>query len=445
MRPKDFSANTFLFQKFLLGLMGLIGLMGLMGLTGCAGGPGPAPHSPEAAPDSPEAQNSAEILILVSLDGFRWDYMEAAATPTLDRLATGGVRAERLIPSFPSKTFPNHYTLVTGLRPAEHGIVANHFYDPVFDARFTIGDPTTVTDARWWGGEPIWVTAERQGRRAATLFWPGSEAAIGGVLPSYGLPYDHDLPHADRVATLLQWLDAPADRRPTFLTLYLSDVDSAGHAYGPGAPETLAAIEKVDATLGTLLAGLERRNLARQTHWIIVADHGMAATARERVILFDDFVSLEQANAVDVDPLLALWPAEEDREAVYRALAGAHPHLQVYRRAEIPERFQYRDHRRIPPILGVADEGWSIASRADFERHPERYDGGAHGYDPALPSMGALFIGHGPKFRQGATVPPLENLHVYELMCHILGLEPATNSGHFSAVRHLLREESSTQ
>ncbi len=434
MRAKDFSAGAAPFPRLLLCLL-LV--------AGCAGGSGSAPRSPEASPDSPESQDSGEILILVSLDGFRWDYMEAAHTPTLDRLAAGGVRAERLIPVFPSKTFPNHYTLVTGLRPEEHGIVANHFYDPVFDARFTIHDPSTVTDARWWGGEPIWVTAERQGRRTATLFWPGSEAAIGGVLPSYGLTYDHDLPHADRVATLLRWLDAPADRRPTLLTLYLSDVDSAGHTYGPGAPETLAAIERVDATLGTLLVGLEQRGLAGQAHWIIVADHGMAATSRERVILFDDYVNREQANAVDRDPLLALWPAEEDRGAVFRALAGAHPHLQVYRRAEIPARFQYRDHRRVPPILGVADEGWSVASRADFEGHPGRYDGGTHGYDPALPSMGALFIGHGPQFRQGVTVPPLKNIHIYELMCHILQLEPAANSGDFSAVRHLLREEPS--
>jgi predicted AlkP superfamily pyrophosphatase or phosphodiesterase len=379
-------------------------------------------------------------LILVSLDGFRWDYMERAETPSLDRLAAGGVRAERMIPAFPSKTFPNHYTLVTGLWPEEHGIVANHFYDPAFGARFTLRDPATVTDARWWGGEPVWVTAERQGVRAGTLFWPGSEAPIGGVLPSYWKAYEHDLPHAERVAILLRWLDLPPAERPSFLTLYLSDVDSAGHKYGPDAPQTRAAIEKVDRTLGELLTGLEARGLAEDAHWIIVADHGMAATSRDRVIAVDDYVDLEMANPADDNPILTLWPREEDREAVYAALHGAHPHLQVFRRGEVPEALRFRDHRRVAPIVGIADEGWSVTrSRATLETSPGRFDGGTHGYDPSLVSMGAIFVGHGPQFRSGLTVKPFENIHIYALMCHILGLEPAPNSGSLEAVEHFLR------
>ncbi len=381
----------------------------------------------------------ARALVLVGVDGFRHDFLERAETPALDRLAAAGVLAERLVPAFPTKTFPNHYTIVTGLYPEHHGIVANNMYDPVFDATYSLDNRAAVEDGRWYGGEPIWVTLERQGGTAATFFWPGSEAAIAGRRPTYWKLYDGEVPNEHRVDQAIAWLDLPRPRRPDFLTLYFSDVDDAAHGHDPDtAPEVGEAVARVDAMLGRLLDGLERRELLATTDIVVVSDHGMAATSPERAIAIDDYVDLEVANVVDWNPVLALWPGADRVEEVYAALAGAHPRLAVYRKSEIPEALHYREHRRIPPILGIADEGWSVTSRGYLAERGERLRGGNHGYDPRLPSMGALFLASGPSFRRGERVPPFENVHLYELMAHVLGVEPAPNDGDLEAVRHLL-------
>ena len=199
-----------------------------------------------------------------------------------------------------------------------------------------------------------------------------------------------------------------------------------------------AAIRDVDTAIGALLGGLDARELRDDVNVIVVSDHGMAATSKQRVIFIDDYVDLEMANVVDWNPVLALWPIASQVDAVYAALAGAHPHLNVYRKDEIPEHLQYREHRRIAPILGIADEGWSVTDRAFFERDPDRFDRGNHGYDHELVSMGALFIASGPAFRSGVTVPPFQNIHIYSLICHILAVEPAPNSGNLDDVRALL-------
>lgn len=380
-------------------------------------------------------------IILVGLDGFRWDYMERGVTPNLDRLAARGVRAERLIPPFPTTTFPSFYTVATGLHPESHGIVANTMYDPVFRSWFRIRDTSAVRDGRWWGGEPIWVTAEKQGQTAATFFLPGTEAPVAGIRPTYWKPFDRSIPKAARIAQILRWLELPPGQRPTFITLYLGEVDAVAHDYDPdSAPEVTAAIRRVDATLGDLFDGLEERGLLDEINIIVVSDHGMAATSPERVIFVDDYVDLEKANVVDWSPVLALRPREDDLEEVYDALADAHPHLAVYRKREIPERLHYRSHRRIAPIIGIADEGWSTSNRRYYERNRDRFTGGTHGYDNALLSMGALLVAAGPAFERGRVTPPIHSVHLYDLMCHILGLEPAPNEGNLDSVRLLLRE-----
>lgn len=397
-------------------------------VAGCVGAPKPASIEPTAAAPAPR-------LLLVSVDGMRWDFLDRYPTPNFDRVAAAGVRAERLIPSFPSKTFPNHYTIVTGLYPGTHGLVANNMYDPVFEARYSLGQRDEVANGRWYGGEPLWVTAERQGMRTAPLFWPGAEAEIGGVRPTYWMRFDDDLPIAERVTTVLDWMGSGGAR---FATFYLSDVDGAAHHYNPDtAPEVGEAVAKADRALGLLLDGLEARGLGA-THVIVVSDHGMVATSPERLIAIDDFVDVERANVIDWSPVLALWPSDEDLDDVYTALLGAHPRLAVYRREEVPERFHYREHRRIPPIIGIAEAGWSISTSAYVERHPERFAGGNHGYDNRLPVMGAVFLAAGPGIRRAGAVGPLENIHLYELMCHLLGLEPAANEGRLEAVEHLL-------
>lgn len=375
-------------------------------------------------------QAEPPTLLLIGLDGFRWDFLSRGATPTLSRLAAEGVHAQRLIPSFPTKTFPNHYTIVTGLRPAEHGLVANNVFDPKTGERFGLSNRAAVADGKWYGGEPIWVTAERAGLRTAPLFWPGSEAEILGVRPSYALPFDSGWSPEERVDRVLAWLDLPHAERPRFLTLYFETVDSSAHRHGPAPSEDLTrALGIVDGAVKRLLDGLERRGSRSNIDLLIVSDHGMAATSADRLIFLDDYVEPALANVIDWTPVLGLWPRDEHRDSVYEALAGAHPNLAVYRRSEIPERFEFSGHERIPPIVGISDEGWNVTSRARHERCPTCSDGGNHGYDQRLESMGALLIGHGPSFRSAAALEPVENYHLYNVMCSILGLEPAPNSG----------------
>jgi predicted AlkP superfamily pyrophosphatase or phosphodiesterase len=370
-------------------------------------------------------QSDRPILILISLDGWRWDYLDRAQAPNLRKLADAGVRAEGLIPAFPSKTFPNHYTIVTGLSPEHHGIVSNTMVDrTIGPERFTM-QSATAKDARWWGGEPLWVTAIRQGRRASVLFWPGSEAPIGGMRPNDWLPYSDAFPNTERVDRMLGWLARPEGERPSFLTLYFSDVDSAGHSFGPGAPQVMDAAARLDALIGSLVAGVEKLGLADRTNYVVVSDHGMSQLAPERTIFLDDYLDLATVDVVDWSPVLMLGPRSGSLEDLSRALKGRHPSLSVHRREEMPVHLRYRAHPRIPPIIGLADDGWTITTKT----RPGSQRGGEHGYDPNYRSMHGLFIASGPAFRRGAVVPAFENVNVYDVMCRVLGLTPAPNDG----------------
>jgi len=378
-------------------------------------------------------------VILISLDGFRWDYPDKFPAPNLQHLAKNGVRAKAMIPAFPTKTFPNHYTMVTGLYPAHHGIVANTMYDPEFDAKFSLSNRDAVSDGRWWEGEPLWVTAEKQNHRSGILFWPGSEAEIAGVRPRYWKVYDDDFPNPARIDTVLAWLDLPAARRPTFLTLYFSDIDNAGHRHGPDSPEIKRAIQDIDQLLGRLMNGLKGRGLTNRINLVMVSDHGMTPVTPDRVIYLDDYLDLNKINIVDWNPVVAVRPREMTADEIYQKLVGAHPHLQVYRKHEIPARFHYQNHRRIAPIIGVADDGWTI-SRHGMRNTAERlYTTGEHGYDNQLAAMRAIFIAHGPAFKSGLVVEPFQNIHLYNLICEILKLQPARNDGDLDSVRVMLK------
>lgn len=396
--------------------------------------PGCAPMG-GAEPEQPQ-------VLLVSIDGFRWDYLDRPEARRIREVAARGVRAERLIPVFPTKTFATHYSIVTGLYPEEHGILANNIWDDAIGQRFTLSDRRVMVDPRWWGGEPIWVTAEKQGRHSASFFWPGSDVEIGGVLPTWYRVYDGRVPNDRRVRTVLDWLARPPPERPAFVTLYFSDVDNAGHRHGPDAPETNAAIAHVDSLIGMLVDGIAERGMADRVNLILVSDHGMAPTSRDRQIAIDDHLDMGRVRVVDWSPVLALTPDPDYLEEAYRRLKVAHPNLQVYRKGELPERLRYGSNPRITPIIGIADEGWSITTRSRLRSaDPASLDGGTHGWDPELVSMGALFVATGPAFREGVQVPPVRSIHLYELMTHVLGLKPAPNSGSLEAVRGVLRSE----
>jgi len=381
------------------------------------------------------------ILILISVDGFRADYFDRFQPPALTRLAAQGVRADGLIPQFPSKTFPNHYTLVTGLTLAHHGIISNNIRDAAIPGEFTLSNREVQSDPRWWGGEPIWNTAERQGRKTAAMFWPGSEVLIGGHRGTYWMPFDNDMPNAERVNKILGWLRLPEGERPSFLTLYYSDVDNAGHRSGPDSAEVKDAVMLVDKSIGDLVAGVQQIGLSDRVNYVVVSDHGMAALSPDRVIQLDDYIDVATADIVDWSPVLALTPRDGDVEKMYAALKGKHPALAVYKSSEIPVEYGLAGHPRLPAIFAIAQEGWNIASKQDVSRWGEpdhRAPGGTHGYDGRLKSMHGLFIASGPRVLRGLKVRAFDNIHVYDFMCALLGLQPAKNDGDPAVTRGML-------
>jgi predicted AlkP superfamily pyrophosphatase or phosphodiesterase len=279
---------------------------------------------------------------------------------------------------------------------------------------------------------------ERQGKKAASYFWVGSDIKINGRFPTWYRTYDGRVPNATRVQTVLDWLSMPPDAGPVFVSTYFSEVDEAGHHYGPGAPEVDAAIARVDSAVGALLDGLAARGLTDRVNVVVVSDHGMAPLAPDRVIYLDDYVDLAKVTIIDGSPVGALVPAAGYEAEAYARLKNAHPHMQVYRKGEVPSRFHFNAHDRITPLIALADEGWTMTTHAAVGRTglPK---GGNHGFDNALPSMGALFVAAGPEFRRGAVVPPFHNIHVYDLLAGLLGVTPAPNDGSPDSTRSLLR------
>lgn len=388
----------------------------------------------EAPPPVVAAASQTPRLILISIDGFRADYLKADVTPNLQALADGGATAA-MRPSFPSLTFPNHYTLVTGLRPDRHGIVNNTMRDPKRPGvTFRLSNRDAVTDEFWWDdAKPLWVSAQAQGVKVATLFWPGSEAVNHGVRPAYWLPYDETLPDEARVRRVLDWIDLPAAERPGAITLYYSQVDHQGHAFGPGSPEVDAALREVDASIGRLVDGLKARGLYGKVNIIVVADHGMAKHRPERFIRLADILPADSYDLVTGGQVAGLYAKPGHEAEVDKALIRTRrDHMQCWHKAKIPARFHYGHHRRVPEITCLADVGGFIIgpSKDNWMPKPE---GGSHGYDPSAPEMQALFIANGPAIRPGVRLRPFDNVDVYSLETKLLGIRSEPNDGSLRA------------
>jgi predicted AlkP superfamily pyrophosphatase or phosphodiesterase len=380
-------------------------------------------------------------VILVSIDGFRYDYLEKYSPPTLNKLAKDGVRARWMIPSFPTKTFPNHYSIATGLYPEHHGIIENNIWG--FGATFSLGKTEEVRNSRWWLGEPIWVTAEKQGRRSASFFFPGTEAEIRGVRPTYWKEYDGSVPNNDRVDAVLSWLDLPKDKRPVFLTLYFSDVDDAGHAFSPDSEETRAAVLRVDANIARLYNGLKKRKINKKVALIIVSDHGMAALDQRNAVLLDSYFNQDLAERILwTGEIVQIFPKPGELEKIMSGLRNIQ-HAACWRKQDIPLRLHYQASPRIAPVVCSAEEGWLLTNTQRYESLKKRADfgrlHGAHGYDNKYESMRALFIAHGQPFKKHLIAEPFENIQVYNLMCRILGIVPAPNDGDPNILLGLLR------
>ncbi|MCD9187284.1 MAG: ectonucleotide pyrophosphatase/phosphodiesterase [Pyrinomonadaceae bacterium] len=380
-------------------------------------------------------------VILISLDGFRYDYVDKYKPKTLSKLAKNGVRAKWMIPSFPTKTFPNHYTVATGLYPEHHGIIENNIYD--FGTVFTLSKREEVQNSRWWLGEPIWVTAEKQGQRAGAFFFPGTEAEIGGKRPTFWKEYDGKIANETRVDQILSWLDLPKNERPTIFTLYFSDTDDAGHKYSPDSDELKNAVKKVDGDLKRLINGLKKRKINKKVNLIIVSDHGMATVKTENSVILDDYFDFKKTDRILwTGEIVQIFPKEGEESSILTNLRKL-PHATCWKKSEIPERLHYRASPRIAPIVCSAEEGWYLTSNERLEERKKRDDWGkvwgAHGYDNKYQSMQATFIAHGEALKKGLLAEPFENIQVYNLMCNILGLNPAPNDGDFMKVMNLLK------
>lgn len=382
-------------------------------------------------------------VILISLDGFRYDYLEKFSPPTLNKIAREGVRAKWMIPSFPTKTFPNHYTIATGLYPAHHGIVENNIYD--FGTVFTMSKREEVRNPRWWLGEPIWVTAEKQGQIAASYFFVGTETMIQGETPTFWRAYNGVVPPEMRIDKALSWLDLPKEKRPTMITLYFSDTDDTGHGFSPDAEETRYAALKIDGYLKRLMDGLKQRKIDKKVNLIIVSDHGMATVDLRKATFLDDYFNFDELTEkiLWTNEIVQIFPKAGKVDEIYSKIKNL-PHTKCWKKAEIPERLHYRDSSRIAPIVCSTEEGWITTSHARYKDLLEDIEDvslprGGHGYDNNLQAMQATFIAHGEAFKKGIVVEPFENVDVYNIMTRILNLTPAKNDGNPETAKQVLR------
>ncbi|WP_284877287.1 ectonucleotide pyrophosphatase/phosphodiesterase [Brevundimonas sp. MEB006b] len=387
-------------------------------VASCAG-------APQSALTSPIVEQAAQttrpdLVILVSIDGFSPDYLGKGQTPVLDGLVAGGAFGS-MRPSFPSVTFPNHYTLVTGLHPDHHGVVGNRFTDAQLGA-FTMASKES---GFWDQGEPIWVTAEKAGVRTGTMFWPGSEVEIHGVRPSQWAPFDQGMPGDARVDRLLSWLDLPVDQRPKLETLYFDIVDTAGHRDGPDSAETRAAAASVDASMARLIEGLKALGLYDRTMLVVVSDHGMAATSPERVVWIDDIIDPAALKIGYGGAVLTADPAPGREAEVQQKLVGRHPHMECWNKADVPARLVYGSNPRVAQIVCLVETGWLTAARD----RPVTRAGGAHGYDNQAPEMAAIFIAHGPGVVAGRRLTDMDSVDVQPFLARMLGIAAPAGDG----------------
>jgi predicted AlkP superfamily pyrophosphatase or phosphodiesterase len=364
-------------------------------------------------------QIAKHYVILVSFDGFRYDYAKRYGAKNLLALASAGASApDGMIPSYPSVTFANHYTLVTGLYPEHHGIVENSFYDPARKQVYSYKNHATVIDGSWYGGTPLWVLAEQQGMLAASFFWPGSEADIQGVLPTYYAKFDDKFPNEKRVDQVFAWLKLPAAHRPHFIALYFSDTDHSGHDYGPDSPQVAQAVHELDSELGRLRRGIKASKL--RVDLIVVADHGMAAVPDRWINLDEHGLDLSLLGKYEGTLLYA--KSEVDAQKIFDSMRPEMSEFKIYRRSELPEHL----HFNLNPRAGdpVIIETGPYAMRVTADAAKPKPNPGEHGFDPTIvPQMYATFIAAGPDVRTGVTVAPFENVNVYPLIAKLLGLD----------------------
>ncbi|XP_059212245.1 ectonucleotide pyrophosphatase/phosphodiesterase family member 1 [Centropristis striata] len=386
-------------------------------------------------------------LILVSLDGFRAEYLKdhSSHIPIINKLRHNGTTTPYMRPVYPTKTFPNHYSIVTGLYPESHGIVDNKMYDVNQNAFFSLKTEEKV-NPQWYQGEPVWLTAMRNNLKAGTFFWPGSDVKIDGSFPDLYRLYDKGITFEQRVSTVFEWLGLPQGERPDFYTLYLDEPDSSGHRYGPASSQVVQALERVDKILGMLMDGLTQRDLHHCVNIVIISDHGMEEATCDKAAFVSNYVTKTDDFSVIQGPAARIRPKSLpenffsfDYEGLMKNLSCRTPDqpMKPYLTENLPKRMHYANNKRIERGHLYMKEGWQAA----LNRRELKYcTGGFHGSDNLFTNMQAIFIGYGPGFKGNTVVPPFENIELYNLMCDLLGIRPAPNNGTHGSLNHLLRK-----
>lgn len=388
---------------------------------------------------SPVNKPKGEKVLLISFDGFRYDYLTKTETPNFDKLVEAGVISDGLIPIFPSKTFPNHYAIATGLYPENNGFVGNNMYDPDMDERFAIRNRDAVENPEWYQGEPIWNTVEKAGKNAGTMFWVGSEAPIQEMRPTFWKKYDESMGDSARIDSVISWMTLNNENEIDLASLYFHFVDTQGHRFGPDSDELVEAVKKADELVGYLMERLKESDLSAITNTMIVSDHGMAAVSRERMVVLDDIIDPEDLEMIAFSPVIMADVKDDEKiDEIYQALKVNEEHYKVYLKDEIPERYHLKNHARIPELTIVADLGYTINTQEVFDARPEYPSGGTHGFDNQEKEMHALFVAAGPDFKKGFRMKTFENVHLYELMTHLLSIEPAKTDGSLDSVSVML-------
>lgn len=383
-------------------------------------------------------QNEAEknqkdrYVVVLSCDGFRSSYFDEHPTPALHRMAQEGLRSS-LIPCFPSLTFPNHYSLATGLYPEHHGIVHNTFYDKEL-GRYSIGDRESVENPDFYGGEPIWITAKKQGLKTASYYWIGTETKIQGMQPDHWYKYDGKVPFKDRADQVIEWLRMPEEERPRLIMWYMSEPDHAGHHHGAESVEVKEQVARVDDVIAYFMDQLAGLPIADQVDFIVVSDHGMATFDTDHYINLADQLKREHFEHIVEGVPSMLYGSTDDVDDVLQRLEKV-PYVKAYKKGQLPERFMYNDNDRIGDIVVVPEPGTQL----QFRRNGKATTGGAHGYDNQAPEMQAIFFAVGPDFEAGSTHEAFENITLYPLICKLLGLTPAPNDADEAVAESLLK------
>ncbi len=356
--------------------------------------------------------------ILISLDGFRYDYTERGFNSTLKDVAKEGVYAAYLQPVFPSSTFPNHISIITGLYPGNHGIVANNFFDYKKNEQYSIGKPE-ATNSSWYLGEAFWETCRKNNVIAASYFWPSSENADEKRRPNYYHPYEHKRDYLERVNGVLDWLKLPIGEQPKFITLYFDSPDSYGHNYGSNSRELNESNKALDSVLSYFFTELKNRKIFDSLNIIIVSDHGMTDLSKERTINLKQIIPDEYATIINNSVYAFIQPKEGFNQKVYELLKQNQNYYEVYKKSEIPQRYHYKNNDRISDIFVIADCGWLFLTDRPFS---DKYVA-THGYDNRCMDMQATFMAIGPDFKKSYRINGLRNIDIYPLLCELYGFE----------------------